>query len=1138
MACYYIVISSTHLSNGHFRNIKGVFRGPLCKNGNKNLDYAEKEKTLAKALEDLKANFYCQLCDKQYYKHQAFDNHINSYDHAHKQRLKELKQREFSRNVASKSRKDERKQERALRRLHELAEQRREVQCAPGSGPMFKSTTVAVEGTIRESCCDDIQEENQSFASQDSGGQIHSSSCGLASKQSQWLYNGKAKKQTFRRKIAFSFSFPKKASIKLESSAAVFCESTEEGSMERSRRQKLQVPPVEFDLPGSPTEEKVLNCEEAFYHTGTQQGKIFQKSGSPSSQGSSDKTVGRESPSSIGSDMCALLVYSEDVPHPSVSLVATSPFHLNSADIVLESEDSVEILKSCNAESKTETGEVTVEEISTTEEGKSTINDPPVSFSDVSPKNDSSPRQIQVEDATANTSSHFTKPSQPFLSVLSRDGNTIFQWPSEMVTFTRTEPSLSFSCNPLHFDFKRSRIIRPADTQEMAEPKTDEELSVCSGFRSCLSNKHMEQSIPSPRNSPSQAPEDKFRKCYPYSSDIESCVRLKTHDRCRQYKDWINASKRTEDKLWARERRHYRSHLKRKRRRQKSRRKRHRETERNVVKCKKLHRRPESVESLDRQFRAITSQQIQPLEKSKQSAQNQDDNSSTAPIVEEGVGGTMQEAPSNVNSSAGCINLSDEFCADDEKVLGNSGKKPDNPTPGELTRQCSHSQDTSLFLSSSTVLGCPEEMPPSAETDRDGLCKGQILKRPCQDSLSDGDEPRHDDSCGLCRSSAEVSNGCSLKENTSVQAELTCCELGVRRKRQKQTHVQDKTLCLSNECLVVKNSVLEEQDKELSKKCPFLKGMCDSLNGSDHIPCSIDDGESSAADSQTATSISSALDYTVVDSSKWQQSSTFQINASCTKGSLALLEANSTKENSSIHCRESKAVQTPVNNCNKYSVAAQACLLDVREISLQRTEKATHDKSCQHSLQTLMQRFHLGVQAEEMLSRECFHTTSNLFQPPHSFQPPSDGMERHCLLQIQSQGQVLHQQVYPTKLKSILSRPHLPMSSTFLHPVHLPSSVPSGSIKIRHTILQNHTAFLPPQPCLYPQVVPVSRLPMGPDICPPTAPPFVTPPQVPVVPAPPSIHPMTLTFHALPRPAMFQPMLPPHLAVMPLQPLF
>lgn len=48
-------------------------------------DYAEKKNTIAKALEDLKANFYCELCDKQYYKHQEFDNHINSYDHAHKQ---------------------------------------------------------------------------------------------------------------------------------------------------------------------------------------------------------------------------------------------------------------------------------------------------------------------------------------------------------------------------------------------------------------------------------------------------------------------------------------------------------------------------------------------------------------------------------------------------------------------------------------------------------------------------------------------------------------------------------------------------------------------------------------------------------------------------------------------------------------------------------------------------------------------------------------------------------------------------------------------------------------------------------------------------------------------------------------------
>lgn len=44
------------------------------------------------------------------------------------QRLKDLKQREFARNVSSRSRKDEKKQEKALRRLHELAEQRKQAE--------------------------------------------------------------------------------------------------------------------------------------------------------------------------------------------------------------------------------------------------------------------------------------------------------------------------------------------------------------------------------------------------------------------------------------------------------------------------------------------------------------------------------------------------------------------------------------------------------------------------------------------------------------------------------------------------------------------------------------------------------------------------------------------------------------------------------------------------------------------------------------------------------------------------------------------------------------------------------------------------------------------------------------------------
>ena len=45
----------------------------------------DKQKAKDDSLADLKSSFYCSLCDKQYYKHTDFDNHINSYDHAHTQ---------------------------------------------------------------------------------------------------------------------------------------------------------------------------------------------------------------------------------------------------------------------------------------------------------------------------------------------------------------------------------------------------------------------------------------------------------------------------------------------------------------------------------------------------------------------------------------------------------------------------------------------------------------------------------------------------------------------------------------------------------------------------------------------------------------------------------------------------------------------------------------------------------------------------------------------------------------------------------------------------------------------------------------------------------------------------------------------
>ncbi|XP_054720533.1 serine-rich adhesin for platelets-like [Uloborus diversus] len=98
----------------------------------------EKEKAVQEGLASLKANFFCDLCEKQYYKYHEFDNHINSYDHAHKQRLKDLKQREFGRNVVSKWKREDKRKEKEAKRLHELAEKR--AQAAEIRGPVEMGT--------------------------------------------------------------------------------------------------------------------------------------------------------------------------------------------------------------------------------------------------------------------------------------------------------------------------------------------------------------------------------------------------------------------------------------------------------------------------------------------------------------------------------------------------------------------------------------------------------------------------------------------------------------------------------------------------------------------------------------------------------------------------------------------------------------------------------------------------------------------------------------------------------------------------------------------------------------------------------------------------------------------------------------
>ncbi|XP_031470225.1 zinc finger protein 804B [Phasianus colchicus] len=480
MACY-LVISSRHLSNGHYRGIKGVFRGPLCKKGARSPDYAEKEKAAAKALEDVKANFYCELCDKQYHKHQEFDNHINSYDHAHKQRLKDLKQREFARNVASKSWKDEKKQEKALKRLHQLAELRKQSECIAGSGPTLKAprlvekqqspdafflykggkvTAKSQSTTTNTGFSSSILEKRQLIISrhQSPTERLHV----LGNQVSQVFPDSSSASQ----RTGVSFSFSKKVPLKLESSASVFSENSEEGN-------------DYSESPNHKTKQVLESCHSGIYLE--EDVKASLDKGPPIPQDQMDLDYSASSHGAV----------KLKIAHPSLSKVKMQFSNLDFSGSVKETEQESKlnvseqlfetlISPSCKASSfciQSDTYKHSNAHLSELPQQLSPeltcasyINDCPrvvkrersLETSEIKNRNmEKLPRETVVKEAKLQP--------LPFIHVVSKDGSTALQWPTELLLFTKTEPCISYGCNPLYFDFRLSLNHRDSKQHETSK---------------------------------------------------------------------------------------------------------------------------------------------------------------------------------------------------------------------------------------------------------------------------------------------------------------------------------------------------------------------------------------------------------------------------------------------------------------------------------------------------------------------------------------------------------------------------------------------------------------------------------------------------------------------------------------------
>ncbi|NXX86369.1 Z804B protein, partial [Urocolius indicus] len=444
-------------------------------------DYGEKEKAAAKALEDVKANFYCELCDKQYHKHQEFDNHINSYDHAHKQRLKDLKQREFARNVASKSWKDEKKQEKALKRLHQLAELRKQSDIT-GSGPLLKAPRLPMEkqqspddiflykgGRVIDNSQRTATSEGQGFSSSIMKKQQliisrHQSSIerphGFGNQVSQVFPDSSSTSQ----RAGVSFSFSKKVPLKLESSASIFSENSEEGydcseSLNYKPKKALEGchsgTLLEEDMKVSwdklpPTTEDQMDLDNSVSSHVAAKPKMLKENYRSSDRELEERVKIRLSNLDFSASLSETeqerklnepesLLKTLTAPSCQTSSFCTQPNtykHSNShlpnqlPEPLQQLEPQLAYASNIHDSSGVEKRERSLES------------------SDTNRNMEMLPRETMVKEVNPS--------ALPFLHVVSKDGTTALQWPTELLLFTKTEPCISYGCNPLYFDFRLS----------------------------------------------------------------------------------------------------------------------------------------------------------------------------------------------------------------------------------------------------------------------------------------------------------------------------------------------------------------------------------------------------------------------------------------------------------------------------------------------------------------------------------------------------------------------------------------------------------------------------------------------------------------------------------------------------------
>lgn len=81
------------------------------------LQRAEAQTRIEAEVKEMHSTFYCEICDKQYTSSAQLQEHLSSYDHHHRKRLKEVKQMELTRTRAERERKEQKRMAKEMARL-------------------------------------------------------------------------------------------------------------------------------------------------------------------------------------------------------------------------------------------------------------------------------------------------------------------------------------------------------------------------------------------------------------------------------------------------------------------------------------------------------------------------------------------------------------------------------------------------------------------------------------------------------------------------------------------------------------------------------------------------------------------------------------------------------------------------------------------------------------------------------------------------------------------------------------------------------------------------------------------------------------------------------------------------------------